>query len=211
MARAPREHGTTAMYYTEKCRCEDCRQAAREYRESRKHLRLEPDDPRHGTPNGYSNWRCRCDLCKAAVLVDRKRTRAQGLPDGDERHGTVSGYTNWGCRCRECTDAAVAQGEPNRKKNALWFHYRMTEEDWERMWASQGQACAVCRRSKTDEDKRSFHIDHSHSCCPGPRSCGECVRAILCHGCNVALGLVQDSPHRLRALADYLESHGVYF
>lgn len=34
-------------------------------------------------------------------------------------------------------------------------------------------------------------IDHAHTCCEGRRSCGSCIRGMLCNGCNMALGAVE--------------------
>lgn len=42
-----------------------------------------------------------------------------------------------------------------------------------------------------------LRIDHCHE--------SNEVRGVLCHNCNVTLGLVADDPERLRKLADYLE------
>jgi hypothetical protein len=49
-------------------------------------------------------------------------------------------------------------------------------------------------------------VDHDHACCPGERSCGKCVRAILCMNCNNALGCVRDNIEILRKMISYLES-----
>jgi hypothetical protein len=54
-----------------------------------------------------------------------------------------------------------------------------------------------------------LHIDHDHDCCPtgaSPRSCGKCVRGVLCHSCNTALGLLQESPDRIEALLKHVQS-----
>ena len=48
-------------------------------------------------------------------------------------------------------------------------------------------------------------IDHDHDCCPGPASCGNCVRGLICTGCNKALGMARDDPLILRQMAQYLE------
>ena len=51
-----------------------------------------------------------------------------------------------------------------------------------------------------------LHIDHDHSCCVGKKdTCGQCVRGFLCMDCNIALGFLQDSPHRIGGLLAYME------
>ena len=88
-------------------------------------------------------------------------------------------------------------------RSHLWTHYRIRPEAYHAMLAAQGGRCAVCG-TDTPNGPGRWHVDHDHSCCPGKRSCGDCVRGLLCGKCNVGLGMFNDEPARLRAALDYL-------
>lgn len=61
-------------------------------------------------------------------------------------------------------------------------------------------ACDACGFEGPD-----LHIHHDHSCCPkAGNSCGRCVVAYLCGGCNTAAGMVGDDPERLKALSEVI-------
>jgi hypothetical protein len=83
------------------------------------------------------------------------------------------------------------------------YMYGLDRTAFEALLEAQQYLCPGCevdlRTTQTD-------VDHDHSCCPGSRSCGRCVRGLLCHNCNVTLGMVNDSSETLRRLADYAES-----
>lgn len=80
----------------------------------------------------------------------------------------------------------------------------ITAADYDRLLAEQGGRCAIC--GATEEDNgRALCVDHDHRCCPKNRSCGECVRGLLCDGCNTGIGYMEDTPARLRNAADYLD------
>lgn len=52
-------------------------------------------------------------------------------------------------------------------------------------------------------------VDHDHSCCPGAKSCGKCIRGRLCSKCNSAIGLLQDDVGILQAAIQYLSRNGI--
>jgi hypothetical protein len=65
----------------------------------------------------------------------------------------------------------------------------------------QGYACGMCR--ELFAEGQLIHVDHDHECCPVKnRSCGKCVRGLLCHGCNIALGHIE---HRYAMARAYLD------
>ena len=87
----------------------------------------------------------------------------------------------------------------------LWDRYKLTPEAWESIFESQGRCCANPECRTTYPGARGWHTDHDHACCPGKdKSCGGCVRGILCGNCNRALGCVGDSPKKLDGLSQYL-------
>lgn len=75
--------------------------------------------------------------------------------------------------------------------------------------------CEVCgvdivtpcepRLGHPSERRPLLVVDHDHSCCPGNKSCGGCIRGLICHSCNVAEGFLRGDPQRAYALADYMD------
>lgn len=102
-------------------------------------------------------------------------------------------------RCRECESEAYKAWSTNRVQ-PIYERHGMSLEEYQMMYDYQGGRCAVdgC-------GNRIEVIDHDHACCPGKRSCGECVTGLLCSGCNTAEGMLAGSPERARGLADYIE------
>lgn len=72
--------------------------------------------------------------------------------------------------------------------------YGLTLADYESMLDAQNGVCAICHRPPTTQ---VLHIDHNHTT-------GQ-LRKLLCMRCNQALGLLDESPDRLRQAAEYLE------
>jgi hypothetical protein len=83
----------------------------------------------------------------------------------------------------------------------LSYLYHLSFSRFTKMLLSQLGRCAVCM-----ETCRDLHVDHDHACCSGHRSCGVCVRGLVCKSCNGGLGMFRDNPESLRRAAEYLEN-----
>lgn len=109
-----------------------------------------------------------------------------------------------GPRCathhREVTKARKAKAHGSRMEKT----YGITSEQYWAIHEAQGGACNGCRIA-TGASKR-LAVDHDHSCCPGPVSCGRCVRQLLCSVCNQYIGYIRDNPESLRRLAKAIET-----
>ncbi|MFE6636055.1 endonuclease domain-containing protein [Streptomyces tendae] len=76
-------------------------------------------------------------------------------------------------------------------------HYNVTREFVEQLLLIQEGKCAICGAPAPAEV--TMHIDHDHACCPVGRSCGACVRGLLCNRCNYhGLGWYEALPPELR-------------
>jgi hypothetical protein len=95
-----------------------------------------------------------------------------------------------------------------RLRNTLWAQYRMTLEEFDARMESQGGGCAICKAppAKTKRADR-LSVDHDHRCCPGVKTCGKCVRGLLCTRCNNALAVLEN---RSRSTLYALEMYARY-
>ncbi|MET7574225.1 endonuclease domain-containing protein [Streptomyces sp. NPDC005492] len=97
--------------------------------------------------------------------------------------------------CKPCNSQRVRLG-----------NYSVTKEFVDLLLEFQRGRCAIC--GAPDSGAKAMHVDHDHTCCPGRRSCGDCVRGLLCSTCNWrGLAWYEALPAALRSfdvLNDYL-------
>lgn len=73
--------------------------------------------------------------------------------------------------------------------------YEISPERYQELYDQQGGLCAICGPTTGNRGaSRKLSVDHDHRCCPGPISCGKCVRGLVCQTCNDFLGRVRDDP-----------------
>lgn len=121
-------------------------------------------------------------------------------------------------QCKSCAavrSRASHAANPERRKLTsrkceLNTKYRMTLNQYDTMLADQDGRCLICNRVETSlangGEVRRLTVDHDHACCPGKRSCGKCIRGLLCNRCNHAIGKLEDNPELLESAARYLRN-----
>ena len=80
---------------------------------------------------------------------------------------------------------------PRRQISAIIkYKYAITYDDYDVMLEQQGGGCAICG-SQESGGRGRFHVDHDHSCCPSQKTCGKCIRGLLCYACNTKLSIIE--------------------
>lgn len=80
----------------------------------------------------------------------------------------------------------------------LKYLYGISKDDYDNRLQACNFRCPICSRKHDSSKARSrLVVDHNHK--DGK------VRGLLCHQCNVAIGLCSENPIVLKALAKYLE------
>ena len=72
--------------------------------------------------------------------------------------------------------------------------YGITLDQFNDLFRSQGDKCAICRSDASNG--KNWHVDHCHQT--------EKVRGILCHPCNLMIGQADDNIETLLAAVEYL-------
>ena len=91
-------------------------------------------------------------------------------------------------RCKVCMRAYT-------EKRQLQNLYGITIEQRDEMIEQQQGKCAICLSSDPG-GRGQWHVDHNHTT-------GE-IRGMLCHLCNIGLGMFKDNPNLLLAAEVYL-------
>jgi hypothetical protein len=166
--------------------------------------------------NGYTH----CRACR----LERMRSRRKDLPKVgrgvnnasktkcpkghpyDEENTITYVIKKTGRLKRACKTCARLNGIVQNVKR-----YGITVEQFDVLLASQNDQCSICSRTFWEEVSGP-HVDHDHSCCnEQQKSCGKCIRGLLCASCNFALGALLDNPDWFTKGARYLRSGTLTF
>lgn len=97
--------------------------------------------------------------------------------------------------------------EAYKLKTKRWnfkIRYGITIEEFDRMTEEQNGVCVICGKKETKKNQyRLTHlaVDHDHET--------EKIRGLLCHNCNVALGMVKEDIVILEKMKQYLQLNKV--
>lgn len=99
------------------------------------------------------------------------------------------------------------KGGAEQKLKERGYHLKrkfgLTLEQFDAMLAAQDGRCGAC--PATEPGSTNWHVDHDHACCPDKdKTCGNCIRSILCARCNQVLGMVQEDQSVLYYLIQYI-------
>lgn len=154
---------------------------------------------RHASPKcppGCTCLRHRPQATEEQKAATRERAREWNRQYSRRRREADRSYLD---RARE-----TRQQDPDRhRSHYLKSKFGMTVEQWRAMRVEQGDACYLCGDAL---DSAHIHVDHSHACCPGKKSCGKCVRGLACRWCNQGIGQFRDDPARMIRAANALRA-----
>jgi hypothetical protein len=106
--------------------------------------------------------------------------------------------------CKACTmqrQNTWEKSAPTSHRNSyLKWRYKITIEEYEKLYAAQSGVCAICHQPETDKGPRgpkSMAVDHCHITLK--------IRGLLCRNCNTSLGGFKDRPELLEKALKYLK------
>lgn len=146
--------------------------------------------------------------------VGVKKVFVERLCQGD--CGNPVGYKGWtAIYCDDCAlrirrerqkirnrEVRKAQEyKDNYRSYIILKNYGITVEEYEGVFERQGRKCAICPAVEPGGSK-GWHTDHDHET-------GQ-FRGILCHKCNLMIGLANDDPSILSSAISYLVQNFVH-
>lgn len=157
----------------------------------------------------HPTWLCKCDCGRDFYVRTNQFTMTKHC-------GCMKGQIQpqeW--LSKPSNDPRAARMREDRKLNPekyrryeLKKRFNLTPEQFEEILRLQGNCCDICKAKEPGGFGNWWHMDHDHACCPSRnKTCGKCIRGILCSNCNLALGNAQDNEEILLAMVQYLRDY----
>lgn len=154
-------------------------------------------------PTTTKKWcpKCERNLPLTEFFANRHK------PDG------LQGY------CKQCWMAYTKAREERvefkgyRHSAHIRRNYGLSAEQYQELFDKQGGVCALCKQPETWKGRGGkvlpLAVDHDQKCCPTERNkwktCGSCIRGLLCRRCNQALGILNEDVELLRRMVAYVK------
>jgi hypothetical protein len=150
-----------------------------------------------------------CKYCRSGAHLKSIRTQDKkcSIEDCNKSH-----YARTWCRMHYArwernghTDRLMGDGDKKVRDKHLRLKYLITLKEYEERTAD---GCELCG----EKSERSYHVDHDHNCCKDQKTCGKCIRGIICHKCNIAVdkmeqGLMREDYPNYWLITKYLETY----
>ena len=170
-------------------------------------------------------WCTRTVVARQCTLCGELKELTEFSPDASGRDGRSSQCREcrnlrrrerWRDNVNGCRDKQKAAYGSDREARTQYMRasdlrrkFRLTVERYDELLLSQRGVCALCDQPESKVHHRTgrvmnLAVDHDHECCAGIRSCGECIRGLLCYECNLLIGKVEAKPKLRARFADYL-------
>jgi len=139
-----------------------------------------------------------------------------------KREGYAEGFHTW---CIECLRIYNAwYGKKDRDANPEYYRAREfaremkkygTTIEWYRdLLIKQNGLCAICvHLSHHHGTIQRLQVDHDHDCCDlRTKSCGKCLRGLLCADCNIKLSYLEETLRDIGIWQSFSETvcHGTW-
>jgi hypothetical protein len=146
-------------------------------------------------------------LARNSARAERYCSRCDTTKPAAEFAGATSAYCKL-CMASWARDrrARGIKESPDYTRTINLARYSLTPESFDALLAAQGGLCKICGVS--DPGPSGWQVDHDHSCCnTRKKSCGRCLRGILCTRCNIGIGNLRDDPDIILAALQYILAH----
>ena len=127
----------------------------------------------------------------------------------DEFGGNKNGKGGKGSYCKPCASEKYKKwrtSKPPRVKTKEYLDkqrerrriraYGMDDKAYLEMLEKQDNGCAICGSQENNNKNQPLVVDHCHET--------NCIRGILCHSCNLMLGLIKEKIETLESAIKYL-------
>ena len=130
------------------------------------------------------------DHLKICSRCEQEKPRTEFYPNSRSKDGLQ--YDCKRCRIKDVNAYTESNIEIRRQwaKRSQLRKYGLTSEEFDAIRRRQNDECAVCHKVV------ALHVDHDHVT--------NRVRGLLCLKCNMALGLLADSPETIQSLLTYV-------